>query len=144
MDSGNREPESIVNLLNGDVKGRIYPARFFIRPGVVTLLPLFANAPVVARIAVVGDWLRHAYRAAVKAIKARRAVGLPRLDLATSARLWDRMHSFMNMSPLLWVNAWMAGMTTSMILFASHLHQREGDEVSGKLSPCVDGVTCVA
>ena len=45
--------------------------------------------------------------------------------------------SFMNMPPLLWVNAWMVGMTTSMILFASHLHQREGDEVSGKLSPCV-------
>lgn len=41
------------------------------------------------------------------------------------------------MPPLLWVNAWMVGVTTSMILFASHLHQREGDEVSGKLSPCV-------
>ena len=44
---------------------------------------------------------------------------------------------FYEHTPLLWVNAWMVGMTTSMILFASHLHQREGDEVSGKLSPCV-------
>ena len=146
VDSGNRKPESIVNLLNGDVKAAHVTSAFFLFAGVVTLLPLFANAPVVAPIALLlAIGCGYAYQAPPLRLSYK-GLGEPLCftafgPLATSAFFavfaGANVPSFMNMPPLLWVNAWMVGMTTSMILFASHLHQREGDEVSGKLSPCV-------
>ena len=146
VDSGNRKPESIVNLLNGDVKAAHVTSAFFLFAGVVTLLPLFANAPVVAPIALLSAiGCGYAYQAPPLRLSYK-GLGEPLCftafgPLATSAFFavfaGSNVPSFMNMPPLLWVNAWMVGMTTSMILFASHLHQREGDEVSGKLSPCV-------
>ena len=146
VDSGNRKPESIVNLLNGDVKAAHVTSTFFLFAGVVTLLPLFANAPVVAPIALLlAIGCGYAYQAPPLRLSYK-GLGEPLCftafgPLATSAFFavfaGSNVPSFMNMPPLLWVNAWMVGMTTSMILFASHLHQREGDEVSGKLSPCV-------
>ena len=146
VDSGNRKPESIVNLLNGDVKAAHVTSAFFLFAGVVTLLPLFANAPVVAPIALLlAIGCGYAYQAPPLRLSYK-GLGEPLCftafgPLATSAFFavfaGANVPSFMNMPPLLWVNAWMVGMTTSMILFASHLHQREGDEISGKLSPCV-------
>ena len=146
VDSGNRKPESIVNLLNGDVKAAHVTSAFFLFAGVVTLLPLFANAPVVAPIALLlAIGCGYAYQAPPLRLSYK-GLGEPLCftafgPLATSAFFavfaGSNVPSFTNMPPLLWVNAWMVGMTTSMILFASHLHQREGDEVSGKLSPCV-------
>ena len=146
VDSGNRKPESIVNLLNGDVKAAHVTSAFFLIAGVVTLLPLFANAPAVAPMALLlAIGCGYAYQAPPLRLSYK-GLGEPLCftafgPLATSAFFavfaGANLPSFLNVPPLLWVNAWMVGVTTSMILFASHLHQREGDEVSGKLSPCV-------
>tara|TARA_Y100000746_G_C15438469_1_gene421769 strand:- start:419 stop:1324 length:906 start_codon:yes stop_codon:yes gene_type:complete len=146
VDSGNRKPESIVNLLNGDVKAAHVTSAFFLIAGVVTLLPLFANAPAVAPMALLlAIGCGYAYQAPPLRLSYK-GFGEPLCftafgPLATSAFFavfaGANLPSFLNVPPLLWVNAWMVGVTTSMILFASHLHQREGDEVSGKLSPCV-------
>ena len=146
VDSGNRKPESIVNLLNGDVKAAHVTSAFFLIAGVVTLLPLFANAPAVAPMALLlAIGCGYAYQAPPLRLSYK-GLGEPLCftafgPLATSAFFavfaGANLPSFLNVPPLLWVNAWMVGVTTSMILFASHLHQREGDEMSGKLSPCV-------
>ena len=146
VDSGNRKPESIVNLLNGDAKAAHVTSAFFLIAGVVTLLPLFANAPLVAPSALLlAIGCGYAYQAPPLRLSYK-GLGEPLCftafgPLATSAFFavfaGANLPSFLNVPPLLWVNAWMVGVTTSMILFASHLHQREGDEISGKMSPCV-------
>ena len=137
VDSGNRKPESIVNLLNGDVKAAHVTSAFFLIAGVVTLLPLFANAPAVAPMALLlAIGCGYAYQAPPLRVSYK-GLGEPLCftafgPLATSAFFavfaGANLPSFLNVPPLLWVNAWMVGVTTSMILFASHLHQREGDE----------------
>ena len=145
VDSGNRKPESIVNVLNGDVKGAHVASAFFLRAGVVTLLPLSQTHRLWRRWRCCwrsGAGMRIKHRLCGCPIKGWGSrCALRRLDLWRRARFsvfaGANLPSFLNVPPLLWVNAWMVGVTTSMILFASHLHQREGDEVSGKLSPCV-------
>ena len=70
VDSGNRKPESIVNLLNGDVKGGARNERvFFIRRSGHLAAAVRERASCGANCVVVGDWLRvRVSSAAVKVV----------------------------------------------------------------------------
>ena len=69
VDSGNRKPESIVNLLNGDVESSAHDPAAFLFAGVVTIRLFCERASRGANCVVVGDWLRvRVSSAAVKVV----------------------------------------------------------------------------
>jgi len=146
VDAGNKKPESIVNLLNGDVKAALITSAFFLVAGCVTLLPLFANAPIVAPaallLAIFCGVLYQAppFRLSYKGLGEPlcfTAFGPLAIPAFFAVFAGANVPTLVNIHPLLWVCSFTVGVTTSMILFSSHLHQREGDEDSGKLSPTV-------
>ena len=146
VDRENRKPESIVNLLNGDVKLAHTTSAFFLIAGITTLLPMFTNAPASALVSLLLAIFCGVLYQVPPFRLSYKGLGEPLCfaafgPLTTSAFFavlaGANQSSFSTIPALIWVCSFSVGVTTSMILFASHLHQRRGDEDSGKLSPTV-------